>query len=348
MRAYQSDFGLLDGEPVHAYTLENDKGMTLTVLNYGATIQSIRIPDTDGKPLEITCGFDSFEGYFSKEYTENAPYFGGTIGRYTSQIKDAQFYLNATLYPLAPNCGANNLHGGTKGFDKRLWKAKMEEGEDSVSVQMNLISRHLEEGFPGNVDVQVTFSLDNTNRLSIAYWAKSDQETPFSMTNHTYFNLNGFKDTVEEHLVRIDSTKKQVWDSSGAATGEIASLEGSPEDLRHGKMIGEVHEAMGDGFEHYYLFDKPLGELKEVASIKSPLTGISLKVATTEPGMLFYTGKYTSDELSRESGLQYGKYRGFCCETHRWPNGPNLQSAPKSILKAGEEFSSTTTFSFDW
>ncbi|SHJ08775.1 aldose epimerase family protein [Pseudozobellia thermophila] len=348
MRAYQTDFGLLDDQPVHAFTLENDKGMTVTVLNYGATVQSIRIPVGEGKPLEITCGFDSFETYFSREYTENAPYFGGTIGRYTSQIKDARFYLNDTLYQLAPNCGANNLHGGTKGFDKRLWKAKMGEGENSAYVQMKLKSGHLEEGFPGNVDVQVTFSLNNANRLTIDYWAKSDQETPFSMTNHAYFNLNGFEDTVEEHWVQIDSDKKQVWDSSGAATGEIVSLDGSPEDLRHEKRIGDVHKAMGDGFEHYYLFDHTMGELKEVASLRSPLTGISMKVATTEPGMLFYTGKYTSDELRRESGLPYGKYRGFCCETHRWPNGPNLKDAPKSFLKADEEFTSTTTFSFDW
>ena len=347
MKTTQTDFGVLEGEAIHQYILENDNGVSVKISTYGATITSILLPNKDGKIEEIVCGFDTFESYFSDDYKANAPYFGGTVGRYCSQIKDAKFSLNGKEYELAKIVGDNNLHGGKVGFDKKIWKVNSFSNE-LATVQMELKSKHLEEGFPGNITVQVTFSLTNENELKIQYGAITDQDTPFTITNHSYFNLSGFAENVEGHSVMINSSTKQVWDETGAATGENVSVVGKADDLQSAKTIKEVHEAMGDGFEHFYLFEDKGFELDKVAEITEPKSGRSMEVFTTEPGMLLYTGKYTSDELQRESGLQYGKYRGFCCETHRYPNGMNIKNAPKSILKAGESYDSTTIFKFNW
>ncbi|MRI00090.1 galactose-1-epimerase [Kriegella sp. EG-1] len=346
MRTVETDFGILEGEEVKLYTLENDNGIFVKISNYGATITSLIVPQKNGEPEEIVCGFDTLQGYFSDAYKENAPYFGGTVGRFCSQIKDAKFKLNGKEYHLAKIVGDNNLHGGKVGFDKRIWEVEtINKGVSEIS--MHLLSKDLEEGFPGNVKVIVKFTLTNNNELKIDYYATTDADTPFTITNHSYFNLTGFKTTVEDHWVQVNAEKKQVWDATGAATGQNISVENAPDDLRTAKRIGDVHQALDDGFEHFYLFEEKGFKLENVAEIKDPISGRSIAIATTEPGMLLYTGKYTSDELKRESGIKYGKYRGFCCETHRYPNGPNIKS-PKSILKKGETYASTTVFKFDW
>lgn len=343
MKIQSSLFGNIQDQQVDLYTLENNNGMTVKISTYGATVTSIQTPDKDGTVEEITCGFDTLESYFSEAYKNNSPYFGGTVGRYCSQIKDAKFSLNGEAYELASNCGPNNLHGGAVGFDKKIWEAKTIEN----GVEFSLYSKDLEEGFPGNVEVTVTYTLSDANELKIDYSATPDKDTPLAMTNHTYFNLNGFKSNVECHTAKVNASKKQVWDETGAATGENVSVEGKADDLREPKRIGDVHDAIGDGFEHFYVLDEPNFDLKEFAEVACPKSGRSLTVSTTEVGMLLYTGKYTSDDLKRENGLQYGKYRGFCCEAHRFPNGPNID-APKAITKAGEEFTSTTVFKFNW
>lgn len=347
MKTTATRFGELEGKEVQLYTLENENGMVVKISNYGATITSILVPNKKGVVSEVVCGFDNFEGYFSPAYQANAPYFGGTVGRYCSQIKDAKFSLNGQEYQLAKIVGENNLHGGKVGFDKRIWKV-LPIISDAAQVEMKLRSEHLEEGYPGTVDVSIKFTLTNENEIRIDYGATTDADTPFTMTNHTYFNLSGFGENVEGHTVQIHSDKKQVWDETGAATGENISIAGAADDLRDGKTIGEVHQAMGDGFEHFYLFEEKGFNLDKVAEIHEPKSGRTLEILTTEPGMLFYSGKYTSDELRRESGLQFGKYRGFCCETHRYPNGPNIPDSPKSILMKDEKYDSTTIFKFGW
>lgn len=343
-----SDFGTLVGETIKAYTLKNSNGIEVTITNYGATVTTIKVPDSKGNIENIACGFDTLDGYFAKDYVENAPYFGGTVGRYCSQIKDAKFSLNGKEYQLADNCGPNNLHGGTVGFDKKIWSVETFDKGNVSGVKMSLKSKDLEEGFPGNVDIAVTFTLTNNNELNIDYIATPDADTPLSLTNHTYFNLNAFKSNVECHLAQVNANKKLHCDDTGAATGEIVNVEGAADDMREPKKIGDAHKEMGDGFENFYILDNEAGEFIESAKITCPDSGRSLTVSTTEPCMLLYTGKYTSDALKRENGEQYGKYRGFCCETHRYPNGPNIENSPKSITKAGETFKSTTQFKFGW
>jgi len=339
-----SNFGNYQNEAIKQFSLKNENGVEVKITNYGATITSILVPNKKGEIENIACGFDTLDGYFDKDYIENSPYFGGTIGRYCSQIKNAAFTLNGKQYQLSKNCGENNLHGGTKGFDKRIWKGETLDN----GVKMTLYSKSLEEGFPGNVEVSVTFTLSSNNELRIEYSAVPDQDTPLSLTNHTYFNLNAFSSTVETHKAKVNTAKRHEMDDTGAATGKIKNIEGKADDLRAGKVIGEVHSEMGDGFEHFYVFNNPNFQLQEVAEIKSEESGRSLNVFSTEPCMLLYTGKYTSDALKRENGEQYGKYRGFCCETHRYQNGPNIGNSPQSITKAGEEFKSTTIFKFSW
>ncbi len=343
-----ADFGVLGGTSIKAYTLANANGVEVTITNYGATVTKILVPDSKGNIENIACGFDTLDGYFGKEYVENAPYFGGTVGRYCSQIKDAKFSLNGKEYQLADNCGPNNLHGGKVGFDKKIWSAETFETDKGSGVEMSLDSKALEEGFPGNVEVTVTFTLNNDNELNIDYIATPDADTPLSLTNHTYFNLNAFKSNVECHLAQVNAHARLDCDDTGAATGDIVNVEGAADDMRQPKRIGDAHDEMGDGFENFYILDNQEGSFIESAKITCPDSGRSLTVSTTEPCMLLYTGKYTSDAIKRENGEQYGKYRGFCCETHRYPNGPNIENSPKSVTKAGETFKSTTQFKFGW
>ncbi|SHM53250.1 aldose epimerase family protein [Flavobacterium saccharophilum] len=348
MKVSQSEFGVYNNAPVSLFTLTNGNGMEVKVSNYGATITSITVPTATGEREQLVCGFDTFENYFSNEYIENAPYFGCTVGRYSSQIKNAVFVLDRNVYELAKNCGENNLHGGKDGFDKKMWKAEVVTADDEVTIKLSLESPAFEEGFPGNVVVFVFISLLKDNVVRVRYSADTDADTPLSLTNHTYFNLSGFKSDIQNHTVSIKASHKLFMDDTGAATGDIENLDNRVDDLRKPKEIGEVQQTMSDGFEHYYIFDKKDGLIEKVAHFNCEESNRSLEIYTSEPGMLFYTGKYTSDALSRESGEQFGKYRAFCCETHRYPNGPNIEKSPRSITKSSEQYESETIFKFSF
>ena len=344
MQLTESIFGKHNGSDVRLFSLLNDNGMEVKIMTYGATITDIILPG--GK--SIACGFNTFEGYFSEAYKRNAPYFGCTVGRYCSQIKDARFIMNGKEYRLAKMVGKNNLHGGIQGFDKKMWKvSSMKEGPDRVGVELSLISKDLEEGFPGEVEVSVTMTLTNENEIVIDYRGIPTNCTPLSMTNHTYFNLSGFCNNILNHKATILSGKRQECDTTGAGTGNYIDVTGMPDDLRGGKIIGEVQKEMRGGFEHFYLTNSGF-ELKKVAEIEDPDSGTKLEVSTSEPCILLYTGKYTSDALMRESGEKYGQFRGLCLETHRYQNGPNIPNSPKTFTDAGEEFKSTTIFKLSW
>ncbi len=345
VKVVKEKFGEFEGKEVSLFTMTNENGMSVKVMNYGATITSIKVP-VSGQLREIVCGFDTFGGYFSDEYVANSPYFGCTVGRYCSQIKDAKFSLNGEDFQLAANAGNNNLHGGVKGFDKKLWVGTIAPSKYGDVIKMNMHSPDLEEGFPGNVDVAVTFILAEDNSLNIQYSGATDRETPLSMTNHTYFNLSGFINNIESHTVQINSKERLATDETGAATGEVLNLNGQPDDLRFRRKIKDVHTEMGDGFEHFYIFDNEDEELQPLASVHNHFRDLELQVRSNEPCMLFYTGKYTSDNLKRENGHQYGKYRAFCFETHRYQNGPNISGSPKTTTKPGERFNSETQFKF--
>jgi aldose 1-epimerase len=345
MKIQKEHFGEYEGREIRLFTLENDQGMRVKIMNYGATVTSIQIPAGDGGHSDIVCGFDTFDGYFSEAYKKNAPYFGCIVGRTASVIKNAKFSIGGKEYRLTPNMSPHQLHGGAVGFDKRVWSAEIFENDHGVGVTMSLHSPHMEEGYPGNLDVSVRFLLTNENALQLDYEAETDRLTPVSMTNHTYFNLTGFEENLENHLATVLAGSYLAPDDEGGITdGGLAGVEGSPEDLRTGKSFSDIFRELEFGFEHYFVFDKPAGEVAKVAEFEHPASGRKLEVITSEPGMLFYTGRYTSDDLKRENGDRYGQFRAFCCETHRYQNGVNIEGSPGTFTGPGETYRQTTIF----
>lgn len=337
----QQIIGSYKDQDITEFTLNNEKGLSVKIINYGATITSIILPDDDGNTKNIVCGFDRLAGYFGEDYLNNAPYFGCTVGRFASRIKDGKFSIDGVDYDLAINNGTNHLHGGIVGFDKKVWQAKIIEDN---AVQMELTSADMDEGYPGTVNIKVNFSLNENNEITISYEGKTDKTTPLSLTNHSYFNLSGFKETIENHIGQINSKMILAPDPSNVPIGETEDVSGKIDDLRDGTRLGDCFKEMETGFEHYYVFDKPNHELAKVATFTDQGSGTKLEISTTEPGALFYTGYFTSDELRRENGDQYGRYRGLCFETSRYPNGPNLPDSPNSVTKPNETYKSTTVF----
>lgn len=329
-------FGTFEGQNIDLFTITNCNGIEVSVMTYGATITSIKLPEGDN----IVCGFNSFENYFSPEYISNSPYFGGMIGRYCATIQGGK-YGDTELTKNAG--GEHNLHGGVVGFDKRVWAATT---IDTSAVLFSLLSVDGDQGFPGNVKANITVRLTDDNELVFHYEGETDKTTPLSMTNHTYYNLSGFAENVENHTVTINSDTTYAMDAKGVYGDNCFAVEGQPTDLRTARVIGDVHNELGAGFEHFYLFGELKSEPVKVAEICYPAKNRKLEVFTTEPGMLFYTAKYTSDELCRESGEQFGKHRAFCCESHRVPNGPNVEGAPYVFTSPCEKFDTTTIFKF--
>ncbi|AWV96730.1 aldose epimerase family protein [Arcticibacterium luteifluviistationis] len=334
-------FGTLKGVEVHVFTLKNANGMEVKISNYGATITSITVPTHDGRD-ELVAGFDTLGGYFSEEYKANAPYFGCTVGRVASIIKDSSFTLNGEKHKLKANAGSDQLHGGPDSFDKKLWKV----GEVENGIEMNLFSPDGENGFPGNLNIKVTFQLSNENALLINYEGETDQDTPISLTNHSYFNLNGFKETIANHTAMIKASHALETDADFAPIGKMKSLEKDITDLRQVTRFAEVFEKSDTGILQYYIFDDKSNKLESIASFEDMSSGRKLEVLTTEPGMLLYSGFFTSDNLKREDGLQYGSLRAFCCETSRCPNGVNEDKLPGTFTKAGEKYTSQTVYKF--
>ncbi|WP_404306867.1 aldose epimerase family protein [Neorhodopirellula lusitana] len=349
MKIQQETIGEFEGQAVQRFTLQNDNRVTMKVITYGGTVTSITTPDKHGKVDDIVCGFDTLEGYFADEYKTNSPYFGCLVGRYAARIKDGKFTVDGKTHQVATNDGPNHLHGGIKGFDKRVWNVEVtSEESDAVALILSLESEDGEESFPGHLKVTVEYRLTNDNEIRIHYQATTDKATPVSLTNHTYFNLNGFQDKVLDHVVQLESDRYLVPDETNVPVGEEQTVTGTAADFRQPKRIGDAFDELPLGFEHYYAFNKPVGTLGKVAEVTEPTSGRRLEVLSTEPGTLFYTGRYTSDNLRRESGAQFGQFRAFCIETSKYPNGPNLEAAPKSVLEPGETYDDTTVYKLSW
>lgn len=344
MKIIQSDFGKYKDQKITLYELTNNNGFVVKLMSLGATITQIKLPDE----TSISCGFDSLDEYFSKEYINNAPYFGATIGRYCSQIKDAKFKLNNTEYNLAKNCGENNLHGGICGFDKKIWDITPLKDSNTAGVKCSLKSKDMEEGFPGEVEAEVKIMLTSDNEIKISYKATTNKDTPLSMTNHSYFNLSGFKKSIEELEVQIPTTKLMEMDNTGAATGVILDTSGGVNDLTTPTKIKDIESKLGEGMEHFYIYENPNNRLNLTAIIKDKEYNRSLEVYSTEPCMLFYTAKHMSNKLQRNNKERYGKTMAFACETHRWQNGVNISNSPCSITKKDEIFNSETVFKFNF
>ncbi|MDP4624514.1 MAG: galactose mutarotase [Akkermansiaceae bacterium] len=347
MKTTQTPFGTHEGRDVSLFTMENDNGMTVKITNYGGIVTSIVIPDAHGNKSDIVCGFDTLDGYFSDEYKANSPYFGCLVGRYAARIKDGRFAIDGKTYQLATNDGPNHLHGGIKGFDKCIWDAAVVDHKDCILL-LKLVSPAGDEGYPGTLAVTVEYRLNNDNELRIRYRSESDHSTPVSLTNHTYFNLNGFQDTVLDHVVQLSADRVLDPDETNVPVGKESPIAGTVCDFNQPKLLAGAFDEMPLGFEHYYAFTKQDGSLEKVCEINHPASGRRLEVLTTEPGTLFYTGRYTSDSLHRENGDRFGQFRGLCVETSKYPNGPNIPGSPNSTIDAGQAYDDTTVYRLSW
>ncbi len=347
MNIHEEPFGEFEGSPVELYTLDNGHGVVVKITTYGGTVTSITTPDKHGNGADIVCGFETLASYFTDQYKGNSPYFGCLVGRYAARIKDGKFTVDGNQHQVATNDGPNHLHGGIIGYDKRIWSVESTaEEDDHVALTLTLDSPDGEESFPGHVEVTVEYKLTADNQLRINYKATTDKTTPLSLTNHTYFNLNGFTDTVLDHVLQLSADRFLVCDETNVPVGEEMKVAGSVYDFNSPKRIGDAFGKLEMGFEHYYAFTKSPDALETVARVSEPKTGRTLEVLTSEPGTLLYTGRYTSDDLKRESGAQFGQFRGFCLETSKYPNGPNIDNAPRSVLSPGTQYDETTVYKF--
>ena len=329
---------LADGSVVTLFTLSNAGGLKASVMNYGATLVALEAPDRNGQLADVTLGFDTLEGYV----TRNSPYFGCIVGRCSNRIAYGRFQLDGKEYRLATNSGSHHLHGGRKGFDKAFWQAT---GESS-SVKFAYRSPDGEEGYPGNLAVTVVYTLTDDNGLIIEYTATTDQATPVNLTNHTYFNLAG-SGTILDHELMVASTRYLPVNDALLPTGEIHSVQGTPMDFATPKPIGQrIHELHGDpiGYDHTYVLDNADGKIQLAARVFEPQSGRVLEVHTTEPGVQFYTGNFLDGTVPGKNGRAYQQHTGFCLETQHFPDSVNQPTFPSVILRPGKTYSQKTAF----
>ena len=334
-----------DGKPAESFTLRNANGIEVTAIAYGGIITSLKTPDRSGRPGDIVLGFDSLDGYL-KEH----PYFGAIVGRYGNRIAGGRFTLDGQTYTLARNNGPNHLHGGIKGFDKVLWTATPITPN---TVAFSRTSADGEEGYPGNLKVRVTYTLTDSNELIVEYAATTDKATHVNLTQHSYFNLSaGKSDDILGHELMINAYRYTPVDQTLIPTGEQAPVEGTPFDFRRpvaiGKRIDQDHPqiANGKGYDHNWVLNRTGSGLELAARVVDPVSGRTLEVRTTEPGIQFYAGNFLDGTLKGKNGQVYKRRSGFCLETQHFPDSPNQPKFPSTALKPGDEYRSQTVFTF--
>lgn len=334
-----------EGQTATLYTLTNAQGMSVSISSYGATIQSIIVPDRTGKLADVALGFDHLSPYFI-----NSPYFGVTAGRYANRIAKGRFTLDGVTSQLPLNDHGNTLHGGFRGFDKYVWKSEPVNA-DAPSVRFSRLSPDGEEGFPGNLYVSVTFTLTDGNRLRIHYEATTDKPTVVNLTNHTYFNLAGQGNgTILDHQLTLNADAFTPVDLKLIPTGEIKAVAGTPWDFRQPTPIGAHLREVGGkpvGYDHNYVLDKPwFSNWSTAAEVYEPKSGRTLKVLTDQPGIQFYSGNFLDGSLTGKDGAVYHQYAGFALETQHFPNSPNQSSFPSTALYPGDTYKTTTDYVF--
>jgi aldose 1-epimerase len=339
---------LADSTEVELYTLRNNNGATVKITNYGAIVTSIQVPDKNGNSGEVVLGFDQVQGYLTKEYLASGPYFGSVVGRYGNRIAKGKFSLEGKQYTLAVNNGPNHLHGGLKGFDKRVWQAKPLEGDTTAKLHLTYLSKDGEEGYPGNLQVSVTYTLTNNNELRIEYQASSDKPTVVNLTNHSYFNLAyGAAPNVLDHQVTLNADRFVAVDNTLIPTGDLKPVKGTPFDFTTAHSIGERIGQVEGGYDHTWVFSRSGGEDMFLgARVVAPATGRVMEVLTDQPGVQFYTGNFLNGTFKGHGGQTYVKHYGFCLETQHFPDSPNQSKFPSVVLRPGETYRTATMYRF--
>ncbi|MEV6378902.1 aldose epimerase family protein [Streptomyces sp. NPDC051773] len=340
---------LADGTEVHRWSLENG-GTRLKVLSYGGIVQSLEIPDAEGRYANVSLGFDTLEAYVA-----DSPYFGALIGRYGNRLAGGRFTLEGEPYELSVNDGANSLHGGAGGFDKVVWQVEPFERDSEVGLHLTHTSADGDMGYPGTLDVQVTYTLTARGEWRVDYEATTDRTTVVNLTSHVYFNLAGEgSGSVGDHRLTIAAGRYTPVDSGLIPTGEPVGVEGTPFDFRAGKTIAEdLRRAdpqllYAKGFDHNWVLDKGVtAEPEWAATLVDPASGRTLRISTTEPGLQFYSGNFLDGTLVGPSGAIYRQGDALCLETQHFPDSPNQPSYPSTVLRPGQTYRSTTVHAFD-
>lgn len=346
-RAYGT---LQGGTGVDEYILTNTNGMEVRIITYGGIITSVRVPDRHGEFQNVALGFDQLQ-----DYQARSPYFGCITGRFANRIANGKFTLDGVTYTLATNNGGNHLHGGTEGFDKRVWSAEVLTGDSEAKLKLSYLSPDGEEGYPGNLNVTVTYALLETNTLQIDYAAVTDKPTILNLTNHSYFNLKGSgAGDISNHILMINADHYTPVSDALIPTGEIAPVEGTPFDFRKPKSIAAGQRSRhpqvvyGRGYDHNWVLNRgDAGDTAHVlaARVYDPVTGRWLEATTTLPGMQFYGGNFLDATIVGPAGL-YRQGDGFALETQNYPDSPNQPNFPSVVLRPGETYQSSTAFTF--
>jgi aldose 1-epimerase len=340
-------FGLMpDGKAVNLYTLRNKNGVEIKVMNYGGIITSLSVPDNHGNFDDVVLGFDSLSSY-----VKSSPYFGALIGRYGNRIAKGKFEIDGHEYTLPINNGSNHLHGGPMGFDKVYWN--IEVPEDSSSLKLTYLSADGEQGYPGNLTAEVFYYLTDDNELRIEYKATTDKKTVVNLTQHSYFNLGGKKTKdILGHRLKIDADNFTPVDTALIPTGEIRSVKGTPFDFLKAETIGsrinqkDEQLTFGRGYDHNWALNNYDGKIRKVATLSEPVSGCSVEIYTTEPGLQFYSGNFLDGTLTGKNNTVYNFRSGLCLETQHYPDSPNQPKFPSVILNPGETYQTTTIYKF--
>jgi aldose 1-epimerase len=345
----QQPFGAApDGTPIDVLTLRNANGMEVRLMTYGAIVLSLRVPDRDGQVDDVVLGFDTAEEYFTQ-----SPYFGAIVGRYANRIANASFTLGDETYNLTVNDGANHLHGGTQGWDKVVWRSEPFQNADGVGTVLSHTSPDGDQGYPGTVEAKVTYWLRADNSLVIDFQATTDKPTVINLAQHSYFNLGGSKTTdILGHQLMIPADSYTPTDATLIPTGAIVPVEGTAFDFRTPHAIGERINGTdpqlvnGKGYDHNWVLNRISGEAALVARVVEPVTGRTLEVESTEPGLQFYAGNFLDGTLTGKGGRVYPHRSGFCLEPQHYPDSPNQTTFPSAELRPGEEYVSRTVLRF--
>jgi aldose 1-epimerase len=343
-RLEQSDFGKLrDGETVHLFTFHNKNGMVVKAMDFGLIITEIHAPDRNGKLGDVVLGFDNLE-----RYLKGHPFFGAIAGRYANRIAKSSFTIDGQEYKLFANNGKNSLHGGKVGFDKKLWTAQeVPSGADRATVEFKYTSKDGEEGYPGNLNVTVRYTLTDANEWIIEYAGVTDKKTVVNLTNHSYFNLAGSGD-VTNHEIEIEADQYTPVDAELIPTGEIAPVKGTPLDFTTPHKIGERQGQTGlGGYDHNFVLRRGVTAKPRLAArVYEPTSGRILEVSTTEPGVQLYTAIGLDGSITGVGGVKYPKWGAFCLETQHYPDSPHHPNFPSTILEPGKKYQTTTSFKF--
>ena len=329
----------MDGKNVELYTLTNAKGNQVRITTYGGIVTSWTFPDKNGKKESIVVGFDSLAPYLQKP-----PYFGALIGRYGNRIAKGKFEIDGNSYALATNDGSNHLHGGNKGFDKVVWDAAI-VNDTMPTLVLTYLSKDMEEGYPGNLKVTVTYALTDNDALSIEYAATTDKATYVNLTQHNYYNLSGnVAEPILNHYLQIDADHFTPVDSTLIPTGVIATVAGTPFDFKKSEKIGARIDSVKGGYDHNWVLNKKDSSLTVVATLYDAVSGRKMEVATTEPGLQFYSGNFLDGKFINHDGKKVNHRTALCLETQHFPNSPNQPNFPTTLLQVGQVYHSFTTY----